>query len=180
MRTLFVLIAGFGLTLGRATTLEQLSLNEMILKSTSIVHAKVNGSYGAFRGVDVYTFYQLQVSETLKPLGPQTPTRIEVAVPGGTARGVRQSVPGAPALTIGGDYVLFLWNGSNSLTQIIGLSQGLFQMTQDATGNPIIVRPGSSEATVLDKSGLATSDQPLTLRWSDARAQIRKALGGGY
>jgi hypothetical protein len=88
-------------------------------------------------------------------------------------------VPGAPALTIGGDYVLFLWNGSNSMTQIIGLSQGLFQMTQDATGNAIIVRPGSSDATVLDKSGLAAGDQALTLRWSEAREQIRKALGGG-
>ena len=177
MRVSCVLMAGCCVTMLRATTLEQLSFNEMILKSTSIVHAKVTGSYGAFRGVDVYTFYQLQVSETLKPLGGQNTARIEVAVPGGTARGVRQAVAGAPTLTIGGDYVLFLWNGSNTLTQIIGLSQGMFQMTQDASGSAIIIRPGSSEA-MLDKGGVATSDQTLTVRWSDARAQIRKTLGG--
>lgn len=175
MRT-FLFAASLSVTLCRATTLEQLSLNDMILKSTAIVHAKVSGSYGAFRGVDVYTFYQLQVSETLKPAGAQTPTRIEVAVPGGTARGVHQSVPGAPTLTIGADYVFFLWNGPNSLTQIIGLSQGVFQMTQDGAGNALMVRAASSEATV-EKGGVPVADQGITLRWADARAQIRKALG---
>jgi len=179
MRTWFVWIACLGAaTTGRGTTLEQLSLNDMIVKSTTIVHAKVTASSGTFRGVDVYTLYQLQVIETLKPLGVQNATRLEVAVPGGTAKGVRQSVPGSPNLTIGGDYVLFLWSGPNTLTQIIGLSQGLFQMTQDAAGNQIVVRPAATEIT-LDKGGAPVADQGLTFRWNDLRSQVRKTLGAG-
>src|SRR5215469_11515965 len=112
MRMLSVLITGFAMVAtSPATTLEQLSLNDLVVKSTTIVHAKVTGSYGAFRGADVYTFYKLQVSETLKPVSGQNTTRLEVAVPGGTAMNVKQSVPGAPVLTIGDDYVLFLWTG---------------------------------------------------------------------
>lgn len=179
MRVLFGCLATLGMvTAGRGTTLQQLSLNDMIVKSTTIVHAKVTGSSSAFRGVDVYTFYQLQVSETLKPAGSQNASRLEVAIPGGNARGVRQTVPGAPTLTIGGDYVFFLWNGDNTLTQILGLSQGLFQMTQDSAGNQIIVRPAAAEVMV-DKGGAPVADQGLTLRWNDVRGQIRKALGAG-
>jgi hypothetical protein len=184
MRKLYRLLAILGLlTWGMsrpcwATTLEQLSLNDMIVKSTTIVHAKVTGASGAFRGVDVYTFYQLQVVETLKPSGNASAARIEIAVPGGTAKGVRQTVPGAPNLTIGGDYVFFLWNGANALTQIMGLSQGLLQVTQDSAGTQIARRPASTEPMV-DRGGAPVADQGLTVRYSDLRAQIRKTLEVG-
>lgn len=184
MRKLYRLLAILGLLtcgmsrLGWATTLEQLSLNDMIVRSTTIVHAKVTGVSAALRGVDVYTFYQLQVVETLKPFTNPGAARIEVAVPGGTAKGIHQTVPGAPNLTIGGDYVLFLWNGANTLTQIMGLSQGLLQVTQDSAGSQIAKRPASTEPMV-DRGGAPVADQGLTVRYSDLRMQIRKTLGAG-
>ena len=179
MRTFAILLAGMALWApARATTLEQLSMNDMIVKSTSIVHAKVTGSYSAPRGQQIFTFYQLQVSETLKtsavsPGGAQ----LEVAVPGGAIRGLRQIVPGAPSLTLGADYVLFLWTGRAGPVQLIGLSQGLFRMTQDTAGNALLVRPAAMEL-VLDKNGNTVSNPALTLRWTDVRSQIRKVVGG--
>src|ERR1700730_7343368 len=102
MRTLPLFLASLAiLPPAGATTLLQLSMSEMVQQSTSIVRAKVTGSHGAFRGRDVYTFYQLQILETVKPTGAQTSTQTEVAVPGGVAAGVRQPVAGAPGLTIG-------------------------------------------------------------------------------
>src|SRR5215831_3312983 len=110
MRTLYLSLAVSAMVVPcGATTLEKLNLEDLIVRSTTIVHAKVTGASGVFRGVEVYTMYQLQVLETLKPTGTGL-ARIEVAVPGGAAKGVRQTVPGAPALTIGNDYVFFLWN----------------------------------------------------------------------
>src|SRR5579862_7587607 len=133
MRAWSALILGLtGASLLPATTLEQLSLGDMIQKSTGIVHAKVTGSYAAYQGADIWTHYQLQVMEDWKPSG-QVAT--EVAVPGGSAKGVRQSVAGAPVLTVGGEYVLFLWTSRSGITQVIGLSQGLFSVKQDASGN---------------------------------------------
>jgi hypothetical protein len=176
MRILGMILAGF-VTLSSApawaTTLERLSLADMIAKSTSIVHAKVTSSYSALVGADIYTYYQLQVSEVLKPTGHAAQS-LQVAVPGGEAKGLRQMVPGAPAITIGSDYVLFLWTSRSGLTEVIGLSQGLFRMTQDSTGNAVLVRPVSS-APMVDKNGAAVTDQATTYRWTDVRAQILKA-----
>ena len=67
----------------RATTLRLLTTDEMILQSTAIVRAKVVGSRSAFRGPDIFTYYQLQVVESWKLSGAQ---QVEVAVPGGRRR----------------------------------------------------------------------------------------------
>src|SRR5438128_2548403 len=46
-----------------ATTLQQLGLDEMAQKSTSIVRGHVSGTYVAARGSNTYTFYTVDVVE---------------------------------------------------------------------------------------------------------------------
>ncbi|HZS93819.1 MAG TPA: hypothetical protein VFA78_03410, partial [Chloroflexota bacterium] len=123
----------------------------------------------------IFTYYRLQVSETLKG-SVQPGAQVEVAVPGGSANGIRQVVPGAPSLETGGSYVLFLWTSRSGLTQVIGLSQGLFRMTKDSSGTAIVIRPASTELMV-DRNGNVVTDKTTTLRWSDVRDQIRQTLG---
>src|ERR1017187_6909832 len=77
---------------GGATILQQLTLDDMAQKSTSIVHARVTGSSEVARGANVFTIYKFEVLETLK----SGPAAREVAVPGGVAGGIRQVVTGAP------------------------------------------------------------------------------------
>ena len=154
-----------------ATTLQQLSLDEMIQKSTGVVRARVASTYAAAVGPDVYTYFRLEVSETWK--GPSGGRR-DVAVPGGVLRGQRQAIAGAPVLTVGEEYVLFLWTSRSGLTQVIGLSQGLFSVKVDASNNPLLLRPASLEA-MLDKNGRLVVDQPLNLSLSEVRARVRGA-----
>jgi hypothetical protein len=158
-----------------ATTLQQLSTPEMARKSTAIVRAKVTGSHSEFRGAEIWTFYQLQVLEEWKSAGS---TPAEAAVPGGSARGIRQTAAGAPTLSPGQDYVLFLWTGKSGITQIIGLSQGLFTVGQNADGELVARRPAASEP-MLDQSGLPVADQPLEMPLSDLHALVAKSLGTG-
>jgi len=165
-----------GFPLG-ATTLIQLSLNDLITQSTGIVRATVTGVRTAYHGADIYTYYQLQVSEdwraaSLTPANAQ----MEVAVPGGAVGAVRQTVAGAPTLTAGQQYVIFLWTSRSGLTQVIGLSQGLFQVQADAGGNPVLVRPASSE-NVVDNNGNMVASQALTIGLATLRAQTRSVLG---
>lgn len=161
----------------QATTLQQLSLDDMIQQSTRIVRAKVAGSHVAIRGNNIDTYYQLEVLETLKPGGQtQTVQQLEVAVPGGTAQGLRQMVPGAPALAIGGEYVVFLWTGRSGITQVIGLSQGLFRVAVDASGNTVLLRPAATE-TMLDKNGKPVTDQAVNFTLASLRSQIQRVLG---
>jgi len=169
-----IVVSAFLLGAGAwATTLQKLSTDDMIQQSTGIVRAKVTGSYSAFRGRDVYTYYQLQVTENLKSSFPQT---VNVAVPGGLARGVRQMVPGAPMLASGQEYVVFLWTSKSGLTQVIGLSQGLFAVTLDSSGNSVMVRP-AAVSMMLNQAGQEIADQPVSMSLSDLRSEIRKVLG---
>src|ERR1700733_14604590 len=50
----------------QCATLEQLSMTDLIAKSTAIVRAKVMSSYAAMSGPVIYTHYQLQVSARYK------------------------------------------------------------------------------------------------------------------
>ena len=65
---------------------------------------------------------------------------------------MQQPVAGAPTLTAGQDYVFFLWTSKSGLTQVIGLSQGLFNVTTNAQGQVIVSRGAASEP-MLNSSG---------------------------
>ena len=153
-----------------ATTLQKLELDDMIGKSTAVVRAKVIGSYTALRGTDIYTFYRVAITENLKPGGSQP---AELAVPGGSYHGVRQLVVGAPVLTDGQEYVVFLWTSRSGLNVILGLTQGLYQTGLDAVGQAVMMRPASVEPMV-DQRGRGTTDQAVTLRLSDLRTRIQR------
>jgi hypothetical protein len=173
MRTSFHLLASVALLApAGATTLLKMSMNDLIVQSTSIVRARITGSRTAAAGKDIYTYYQLQVSDTLKK-GAILPA--EFAVPGGVLGNLRQIGIGSPVLSQGQEYVLFLWTGRSGMTQVIGLTQGMFNLTQDSSGSTVLNRPAIADP-MLDKSGKADPDAAVTMKWSELRDMIVKAL----
>ena len=44
-------------------------------------------------------------------------------------------VAGAPTLRAGREYVLFLWTSRSGLTQLMGMSQGLFSVERTTAGD---------------------------------------------
>ncbi len=158
----------------QASTLEKLGLDEMTQKSTAIVRARVSGSFGAVHGQRIYTHYRVEVSETWK--GSATGS-LDVVVPGGTAAGLRQTISGAPKLVEGREYVLFLWTSPTGLTHIIGLSQGVFDIRTEASGELTAARPASSEL-MLDGAGNPVRDQAVRLRLKDLRTRVGRGAEG--
>jgi len=159
-----------------ATTLQQLSLGEMAQKSTAIVRAKVTGAVEVLRGTDVYTVYQLETFETVK--APNGIKPAEVAVPGGVAGGLRQIVPGVPQLRAGQEYVLFLWTSRSGLTQLMGMSQGLFTVERTTAGDIIVTRAAAGEQ-MLDGVGRAVRDEALSMPWPELKKKTMQALTVG-
>src|SRR5690348_15396834 len=108
MNYLVAILVCFASSLGtlEATTLTRASLDDLIQKSTAIVHGKILGSSPVSRGQVIYTSYRIQVLERWK--GAQD-AQVEVMVPGGMLNGIRQNVSGAPQLSEGSEYVFFLW-----------------------------------------------------------------------
>ena len=84
-------------------------------------------------------------------------------------------IAGAPELATGQEYVLFYWTSKSGLTQLLGLSQGLFSERSDVPGNPLLVRPAATE-TMLGKDGNPVQDQPMSLRLNDMRARVHRVL----
>jgi hypothetical protein len=153
--------------LAAGATLEKLSVEEMSQKSTLIVRGRVAGCAGEIQGSVIYTACTVTVSERWKgQSGPQ----VRFVIPGGRASGLVQTFTGTPKLNSGGEYVLFLWAGRSGVNQVIGMSQGVFNLE---TG--VATRKASTERMV-DKSGYEVEDQPLRLGVSELRQRVRQAL----
>jgi hypothetical protein len=173
LRIGFLVVLALGL---QAASLEYLSLDDMAAKSTAIVRGRMVSAGTHARGSLIYTQYSIQVLERLK--GPEA-SHVDVVVLGGTSQGLSQTFSGAPQLGVDADYVLFLWTGPSGLTQIIGLSQGLFQLQKDDKGEWIATRAAASEAMVDPKTGRLVNDQAIRLRLTDLRSRVRSAAGRG-
>ena len=158
-----------------ATTLQRLTTDDMVAQSTSIIRAKVTGSRSQAIGHDVYTYYQIQITDTLK--AGATVVK-EVAVPGGVAGNIRQIAIGSPVLNIGGDYVIFVWTGKSGMSQVIGLSQGLFAVGTNSAGLTVLSRPAISDQ-MLDRQGKPVADQAVTMTLSDLKTAIQKSQARG-
>jgi hypothetical protein len=158
---------------GQAATLERLSMDEMIQKSTEIVRGRVMTLGVSTRGSILYTLARVEVLERWK--GAQSAT-IEVWIPGGRSGNLRQTFSGAPSLNVGGEYVLFLWAGASGNRQVIGFSQGAFDVKLDAKGNPQMQRSAISE-TMLDDRGREVEDVPVRMSLADLRKMLKSSLG---
>jgi len=170
-----ILAATLALCVGaKAATLQQLTLDQMTQASTAIVRARVTGATASFTGSTIYTHYQLQATESWKGFTPA-----EVAVPGGVAGGFRQSFPGMPTLTVGTEYVMFLWtSGKTGITHLTGLSQGLFNLGAQSDGSTLATRPLIGEM-MLDASGRKVTDQAVVMSLTSLKANVRKTLAAG-
>ncbi len=169
--TLFPVLLALALC-ATATTLQELSLDEMIQKSTAIVRAQVIGRSTLTQDTMIYTQFHLNVEEQWKG----TPARrIDVVLPGGTTATLRQTFSGVPSLELNKEYIFFLWTGSNGVTQIIGLSQGLFELNTGADGVQYVDRP-EIKAAIVNQNGAPASGVALRLRLDQLAGRIKTVL----
>jgi hypothetical protein len=175
MRDRFVIAALLGVLAlavhAPATTIERLTVDEMIAKSTLIVRGKSAVGEGVRRGGIIYTEYVFRVEETIKGSAPAT---LRLTVPGGTVRGASQMFAGTPRLEPGQDYVVFVWTSRGGVHHIIGLSQGLFDAKVNSAGEWVL-RRGPASAHVVDQQGKEIADQALELNWSEVKRRVRGA-----
>lgn len=156
------------------TTLQQLSLDDMIRKSSEIVRGKVQCTGSGVRGSIVYTNFRVQVSEQWKGAAS---SQLDFAVPGGFSNGVRQTYAGTPSISDGQDLVLFLWTGKSGIRQVIGLSQGLFSISIISNGQLYALRGAATEPMV-NGNGQDVHDTDFSMPLSDLRSHVAKTLTG--
>lgn len=158
-----------------AATLEKLSIEQMAQQSTIIVRGKVTGCAGETRGSIIYTRCGVAVSETWKG-APRS--KVDFIVPGGRVASVSQTFTGAPQFNANEQYVLFLWVGRSGVPQIMGLSQGVFDVSAAINGSAKVGRAAASEL-MLDATGKQVKDEPVAMGLSDLRRRVDTALAEG-
>ena len=163
----------FGIRPLPCATLEQLNLDDMVAQSTAIVRGTVVDSWAALTGSIIYTHYRVQVSESFK--GPRQGS-VELVVAGGAVNNLSQSFSGSPTLNKGDQFVLFLWTSRAGLTQIMGLTQGLFAIAPGASTDPMATRAATRELMLDAKTAQPVKDAMLSMHLSDLRSLIASTL----
>jgi hypothetical protein len=111
MRLLLALLAALVSTPARASVVLDLTLPEMIDKSSCIVHGTVEDVRAAWgpEKREIFTRVRLRVAEAWKcPAGVVAKRAVVVRQLGGTVEGVSMAVPGAPEFTQGEEVIVFL------------------------------------------------------------------------
>ena len=157
----------------RSATLERLSMDDMIGKSTSIVRGTVTASWSAFTGSVIYTHYKIQVSERFKGAASST---VEIMVPGGTVKDLHQGFSGSPLLNKGDEFVFFLWTSKAGITWITGLTQGLFTLPAGSPSEATATRPPSRELTLDAVTGRPVKDTALSMSLSELRSRVAASV----
>lgn len=174
--TLGVLVASLAAS---GATLERLSLEEMATRSTAIVRGRAGAGSPTLVGSTIYTRTRFQVLERWK--GPER-SEVDVLSPGGTMGLTSQHYPGVPRFQEGQELVLFLWTGPSGRTQVIGYTQGVFEVVRSSVDGEdqvqVVRRPGGE--TLLDP-GTATpvADEPVTMSLRQLVSRVRVAMVRG-
>lgn len=166
-----VLVAGISMS---ASTLQQLTLEQMAEKSTEVVVGKATQCSPELKGKLVYTTCHLNVAERWKssPHGKAT----SFSLPGGSANGIYQQFSGVPDIQLNKDYVFFLWTGPSGMTQIIGLSQGALSIEKKSDGVSMAVRTPHGKSRMLNHQGKSVWDEGVDLPLSQLRNKVQRAM----
>jgi hypothetical protein len=163
--------------LAPAATLERLTLEQMVKQSTEIVRARAGSISSVAVGSMIYTRTQFQVLERWK--GP-TNSEVDVMEPGGTVGRMTQTYSGVPHFTSGQEMVLFLWTGPSRRTQIIGLTQGAFEVLRGPSGSePLVNRKPSGETMLGPGTKTPVQEEEVSMPLAKLVSDIQAVLGQG-
>jgi hypothetical protein len=154
-----------------AATLERLTIEDMAQQATAVVRGQIGEAHADRFGALVYTLHAIDVREQWTG---DSVADLEVAVPGGTYQGLTYRFGGTPELAVGTEYVLFLWTGPSGRTQIVGLSQGVFQVIELPDGPQVVRSPVGGTSYVADSEG--ASEEHLILSLAQLATRVQAAL----
>jgi len=175
LRRLSVLLCALAIPLYGAT-LEQMSLDDLIQKSTSIVQGRAGSNRSIQDGPLIYTLYKFTVVNRWKG---EPGAEMEIALPGGSVGGLQQDFGGVPQLDRGREYVVFLWKGPSGRTQVTGFSQGLFEVVRTPEGKVTVRRKPNPDLTLAPGTGKAVESSVIEMPLAELVARIQRILGSG-
>lgn len=150
-----------------ATTLVELSFEELTDQASDIVHGTCTGVQGVWVGRSLVTLATISITETLKG---GASSELTLVLPGGADMNrpvpVAVTWPGAPVVMPNDEMVLFLEQGIavKDAYSIVGYSQGKYAVVRDPLGRTLATRSFGMQ-----------SDPP---ELADFKRRIREVVSG--
>jgi len=82
-------------------------------------------------------------------------------------------------LTVGKEYVLFLWTSKSGATYLTGWGQGVFELSKDDAGKLVATRAPASETMVEHGTWRPVRDDGIQMQYAELTARISATLGKG-
>lgn len=141
-------LAGLGaLRSAHATVMVRSTIDELARESHLVAVVTVRRATGHWENGHIYTDVEVSIDEVVR--GTPSAASITVRTPGGVVNDVGQRVEGAPVLTPGRRYVLFL-RRRGSHYETLALAQGVLPIEQPAaSGRAPRVMPATSAGATL-------------------------------
>ena len=133
-----VIVAGLA-TSALATTIIRQDTRALVQGSSDIVVGRVASvrPHWDESHQHIVTDVDVDVSESFK--GEKR--RVTLTQLGGEVDGMRLTVDGSPAFSVGEEALLFVWRDARGVAQLNGLGQGKFEIQRDeATGERVLAR----------------------------------------
>jgi len=113
-----------------ATTVTKLNLEQLVTRADLIVQGQVQSVYSQWDEEHrlVFTYVSLRVDESIKGSSRQS---VLIRQVGGTVGTVQMSIAGLPQFRTGETAIAFLKHQDHSTFQVVGMSQGLYEVVQD-------------------------------------------------
>jgi hypothetical protein len=147
---------------------------EMTARADLVVRGTVSRAAGRWAGKRIVTEVTVRVDASLKGAAA---AEITLYIPGGVVDGIGMAVSGSPAFAPGEEVVVFL-RQKGSLYDVVGLSQGKYSITKDATGKKIAT-PDVKGLSLFRKTpagGLSAATPPKAVALSELEAEISRAI----
>ncbi len=176
-----ILLAAASVTL-HASTVLQMSLAELTAAADTVVLARCTATEPEWIDEKIFTHATFAVDDTLK--GAQR-GQLRVTVLGGVANHpvlgaeVRMEVAGGATFAVGEEVVVFTRQNARGTNQVIGLSQGKFEVSANADTGTKTVRSGFKRLDVKVVAGAGgdeTRIKPVDPDLQDFLSSIREIV----
>lgn len=137
----------FATSLLCATTLAQLSLEQLTSAATVVTEAKCTGVESRWRDGEIWTVTSFRSEEIWKG---NLPEDFQVWMLGGRSGSVTSYVPGAPRFRPGEEVVLFLEPTRSSDLSITAWGEGTFRIHRDLMTRDVRVTQDTASITAFD------------------------------
>ena len=171
----------------RATIVVPMTIEEMAIEASCVARGRVLNTQATWDDAHrrIYTYTEIEILERIHAKG-EVASNVVVRTLGGEVGNIGMKVSGTPKFTLGEEVVVFLRNDPVDPTQfqVIGMSQGKFQVERPQKGGAVAVpsveglafaKPGAGGKMMVDPTHTDAARIPLDTMRQRVRSAVQPA-----